>query len=57
MTGRFMVTINLGNDAMREPEHIAEMLDRVAQAVRGGMTEGPLRDLNGNRVGFYSIEH
>lgn len=55
----FLVTITLGNDAMRTPSDIAAALERVAARVRELNPEdtairqcgGTIRDINGNTVG------
>lgn len=55
--GEFSLTITLGNAAMSEPEHVAEALADVAEAIRdgGGWLEGTIRDGNGNTVGRYLL--
>jgi hypothetical protein len=50
----FTLRIDLGNDAMREPEHIANALHRVAQAIEHSHgAEGIIIDDNGNTVGKF----
>lgn len=41
---------------MQGPEEAADALREVASKLDEGYTDGPIFDLNGNRVGNYSIE-
>lgn len=60
---KFILEINLGNDAMREAQDVGHALERVAERLfgRAGREElgigddGPIRDLNGNAVGRWEI--
>lgn len=53
---RFQLKIQLGNDAMQEPEDVARALERVAEQLREvGWRGAPVRDMNGNRVGEWSV--
>jgi len=51
----FQLRIKLGNAAMHQPEHVADVLEQVAHNLRtqGFTPDKPniLRDLNGNTVG------
>lgn len=57
--GRFTLSIDLDNDAMREPKDIARSLREVAQALDAATYiaphHGPISDANGNKVGYFSI--
>lgn len=54
---KFTVEITLGNDAMNDPTHVADALERVASTLRRGRFDGndkrPVRDANGNIVGHF----
>ena len=56
---KFMLEIELGNDAMRDDADIAEALARVAKRVETIGTEYNrafvIRDTNGNTVGRWSV--
>jgi hypothetical protein len=43
------------NDAMQTTEDIAEALDRVSQKLKNGAEYGTILDLNGNKVGEWSL--
>lgn len=51
----FQLRIKLGNVAMHQPEHVADVLEQVAHSLRTqGFTPTEaniLRDINGNTVG------
>jgi hypothetical protein len=49
----FSVTIDLGNAAMRNPEHVIDALRRVATMMEGGAYEGTVMDNLGNSVGTW----
>jgi hypothetical protein len=50
----FTLRIDLGNDAMREPEDIADALRRVAQMIENSHgAGGSIMDNNGNTVGKF----
>lgn len=49
----FTLTIELGNDAMREAADVADALEQVAAQVRDGYNAGRIMDVNGNTVGRY----
>jgi hypothetical protein len=55
---RFVCTIDLGNDAMRIPQHVSEALRGVAavllRADNQGRRDGSVYDEKGNRVGSWS---
>lgn len=57
---KFTLVIKLGNDAMQTADDIAEALERVAKKVREIPTmqdfDGPIMDLNGNKVGVWGID-
>lgn len=58
---RFTFTIESANSAMTDEEYggtahaVAELLDRAAQDVRDGSTNGVLRDANGHIVGAWAL--
>jgi hypothetical protein len=64
---KFILEINLGNDAMQTPRDVAEVLDRAAYTLRSdGCFTGDfpgtcdasarnIRDRNGNTVGHYEV--
>lgn len=54
MDRSFDLSIRLENDAMQTAEDVAQALERVAAKLAVGITEGPVRDVNGNTVGSYS---
>lgn len=54
ISGTFTVTIQLGNAAMENTDHLAEALRGVAGQLESGRTEGRVMDENGNTVGSYS---
>lgn len=49
----FTLTITLGNDAMREPDDVAQQLEIIAGKLRDGYTSGKVVDVNGNSVGEF----
>lgn len=61
---RFVLTLELGNDAMQTASDIARALRETAsKLVQGGYDNvanvgdaGPIRDDNGNRVGGWHVE-
>lgn len=60
---RFVLTLQLGNDAMRKWSDIAHMLRRVADALDEPHADAPqdkdgdaIRDVNGNRVGGWHTD-
>lgn len=54
---RFLLEIEIGNDAMQSPEDVAEVLRLVGWAANlDGITEAPIRDRNGNVVGKYGFK-
>ena len=57
---RFLLSIELGNDAMRTRKDIVRALRSVATSMVGGVPEdgdsGAIRDENGNRVGGWHVE-
>jgi hypothetical protein len=57
---KFTLTINLGNEAIRTAEEVAERLRDIARRVDSctfDVPEGPyhIRDINGNRVGSWEV--
>ena len=59
---RFILEINLGNEAMQAPGDIATALKNVAHVVNYSSdmhilntTIGTIRDINGNVVGHYEV--
>lgn len=60
MPAKFRLEIDLGNDEMQSPQHVAEALERVGRELyRGALwsrTPHRFRDGNGNTVGRYWIE-
>lgn len=62
---RFVLTIELGNDAMQDAGDIASVLRKTAKLIcpPGGAFDepkagdaGPIHDENGNRVGGWHVE-
>lgn len=53
----FKLEINLDTDTFNfaTETRIGDILDKVAKQVNGGMVEGPIYDLNGNKVGKYEF--
>jgi hypothetical protein len=53
----FRLTIKATNDAFAEDpnEEIARIIELAAAQVREGLSAGPCIDLNGNRVGEWTI--
>lgn len=56
---RFTLTITLGDQAMRTPDHVAHALRKIACGLDGnvwpvGLTKS-IHDLNGNRVGAFAV--
>lgn len=58
MEGKFTLTISLGNDKMRRRSDVAAALVEVAKQVcaRRNVTQGSIRDTNGNTVGSWAFE-
>lgn len=54
MNGKFTVTIELGNDAMRTKAHLSTALKSVALLVPK-QESGIIRDINGNKVGEWAL--
>ena len=57
----FTIKIELGNDAMQTPDHVATVLAKLANQVLGccdewTVTAGKLRDVNGNTVGMWGAQ-
>jgi hypothetical protein len=48
-------TFNAAFDDGNAPEEVATRLERVAEELRGGATERPIRDTNGNKVGSWAL--
>lgn len=61
---RFILSIELGNDAMQSQDDIARAIRDLSKTLRTYATErvptvgdsGPIRDDNGNRVGGWHVE-
>lgn len=53
---RFVLTIELGNDAMQTPEDVAHALGAVAIKLQHGTLSGNVRDWNGQTVGTFAFE-
>lgn len=57
MTGRLVLRIELGNDAMQTREQLSRAIRHVATRMTiAEHTEGRIRDENGNTVGDWEIE-
>jgi len=56
MTSKFVLEIDLGNDAMKTPADIAQALFKAAEELLAGKGSRPIYDLNGNRVGQYQVK-
>ena len=60
LSGTFSLTIELGNEGMKDKHDIARVLSDLEQKFRRnpsiGVMAGSLRDVNGNRVGQWAIE-
>lgn len=58
MSNKFVLEINLGNEAMQTPETVAIALEEVVRVLRSGRFDGndarPIRDINGNRIGEWT---
>lgn len=59
---KFTLTIELGNDAMQTPEDVAEVLAKLGNGLPTLLGDSftvndsyLLRDVNGNRVGGWSV--
>lgn len=50
---KFILEINLGNDAMRTLNDIANVLSSVRNQLVEGFKSGSIRDDNGNMVGYF----
>lgn len=56
MNGKFTITIELGNDAMKSRRHVANALREVAKTIlENEDPEKKIRDLNGNTVGKWEF--
>ena len=56
MNGKFILTIELGNDAMKSRKHVANALREVAKTILENKDpEKKIRDLNGNTVGKWEF--
>jgi hypothetical protein len=58
---KFSLTIELANDAMRDPGDVAAALEHIANQLRdtgfGNIGDcWVVRDANGNGVGFWTVE-
>ncbi len=52
---RFILEIELRNDAMRLDEDIARALHKYATRINESGPEGKIMDINGNTVGHYEV--
>ena len=60
---KLVITIALGNDAMRTPRDVAEAVSRHMKRLGSKPFEdfetdwpsGPIRDVNGNKVGEWEV--
>lgn len=55
----FKLTIETDNAAFQDGEpafEVARILREVADAMENGTNEGPVRDVNGNRVGTFTLD-
>lgn len=51
---KFVLEIELGNDAMRSCYHVAKALHDITKRLKDtGDMEGKIRDINGNTVGSF----
>jgi phage tail tube protein FII len=53
---RFVVKIEMGNDAMQTEADLAGALRDIIDELEIGTTYGNLRDVNGNTVGTFMID-
>jgi hypothetical protein len=51
----FSLSIKMGNETMQSEDDISKALFQVAQKIKTGFAFGIIMDLNGNKVGEYSI--
>ncbi len=51
---RFVLVIEMGNDAMQDLDDVARALDKLAR--NGFADSGYIRDENGNTVGHYELK-
>lgn len=60
MSGNFKMNITLGNDSMKEPSHVAEILRQVAYHIEENIASGAasmkrdILDDDGNTAGSWS---
>jgi hypothetical protein len=55
----FRITFKIDNAEFEEngrDETIANVLERVAEQIRRGVSGGIVRDVNGNRIGDYGVK-
>ncbi len=50
---KFWLELEIGNEAMCSFRNVADALRVVAERVEDGAEKGPVKDLNGNTVGFF----
>jgi hypothetical protein len=54
--GTFLVSVQMGNDAMQSPDDLASALELIATQVRNRMEYPlPIMDINGNPCGEWRI--
>ena len=49
------IEIETGNAAFEHPDQLDRILENVSKRINEGQTEGKLRDINGNTVGFFNL--
>lgn len=49
------LVITTGNEAFRDPGELPRLLRKVADQIERGRAEGRIMDVNGNRVGAWSL--
>lgn len=55
MATKFTLEIEMGNDMMRRPSHVADALAKVAKRILDGSDGGKIMDMNGNSVGRFDF--
>ena len=55
MNLHFELDIKLGNEAMSSPDDVSKALQLVSIKLERGQREGPILDLNGNKVGKFGL--
>jgi hypothetical protein len=52
----FTLTIKLGNDAVQSGDDISRLLEKYLRPISFDMTEGKIKDDNGNTVGSWKTK-